>query len=78
MQILHLFRRAVDLARTSFPAEVVKLEKEWADFLVSQKQLDAGKDQLVVEDQQLFSDLYKLANNFEFIEQQSIITLKLE
>ncbi|RUS80517.1 hypothetical protein EGW08_011738 [Elysia chlorotica] len=36
------FRRAVDLARHAFPAEVVKLEEEFGDYLVSQKQLDAA------------------------------------
>ena len=33
---------AVELARYAFPAEVVKLEEEWGDYLVSQKQLDAA------------------------------------
>jgi len=36
------FRRAVDLARSSFPSEVVRLELEWANHLSSQKQLDAA------------------------------------
>ncbi|XP_005107698.1 intraflagellar transport protein 172 homolog isoform X2 [Aplysia californica] len=36
------FRRAVDLARHAFPSEVVKLEEEFGDHLVSQKQLDAA------------------------------------
>ncbi|XP_078486595.1 intraflagellar transport protein 172 homolog [Ciona intestinalis] len=36
------FRRAVDLARSSFPSEVVRLEFEWAEYLASQKQLDAA------------------------------------
>jgi len=31
----HAFRKAVDLARRSFPAHVVKLEEEWGDHLVS-------------------------------------------
>lgn len=34
------FRRAIDLARRSFPAEVVRLEELWGDYLVLQKQLD--------------------------------------
>lgn len=38
----HAFRRAVDLARYAFPAEVVKLEEHWGDYLSSQKQLDAA------------------------------------
>ncbi|KAK3767076.1 hypothetical protein RRG08_017951 [Elysia crispata] len=36
------YRRAVDLARHAFPSEVVKLEEEFGDYLVSQKQLDAA------------------------------------
>ena len=33
---------AVELARVAFPSEVVRLEEEWGDHLVSQKQLDAA------------------------------------
>lgn len=33
---------AVDLARYAFPSDVVKLEEEFGDYLVSQKQLDAA------------------------------------
>ena len=33
---------AVDLARYAFPSDVVKLEEEYGDYLVSQKQLDAA------------------------------------
>lgn len=36
------FRRAVDLARYAFPSDVVKLEEQFGDYLVSQKQLDAA------------------------------------
>lgn len=36
------FRSAVELARRSFPARVVTLEKAWGDYLVSQKQVDAA------------------------------------
>jgi intraflagellar transport protein 172 len=36
------YRRAVELARYAFPADVVKLEEEWGDCLVQQKQLDAA------------------------------------
>ncbi|XP_037837544.1 intraflagellar transport protein 172 homolog [Kryptolebias marmoratus] len=36
------FRKAVELARVSFPAEVVKLEEAWGDYLVQQKQMDAA------------------------------------
>lgn len=33
---------AVELSRVAFPREVVKLEEDWGDYLVSQKQLDAA------------------------------------
>ncbi|XP_073712376.1 intraflagellar transport protein 172 homolog [Misgurnus anguillicaudatus] len=36
------FKKAVDLARVTFPAEVVKLEETWGDYLVQQKQMDAA------------------------------------
>nr|XP_032825685.1 intraflagellar transport protein 172 homolog [Petromyzon marinus] len=36
------FRKAVELARSAYPAEVVKLEEAWGDHLVAQKQLDAA------------------------------------
>ena len=36
------YRRAVELARVTFPNEVIRLEEEWGDYLVSQKQLDAA------------------------------------
>ncbi|KAK0069568.1 intraflagellar transport protein 172 isoform X1 [Biomphalaria pfeifferi] len=36
------YRRAIDLARHAFPSEVVKLEEEFGDYLVTQKQLDAA------------------------------------
>ena len=39
--LLFLFQ-AVELARISFPADVVRLEEEWGDYLVGQKQLDAA------------------------------------
>ncbi|PIK55820.1 putative intraflagellar transport protein [Apostichopus japonicus] len=38
----HSYRRAVELARSFLPEAVVKLEEEWGDYLVSQKQLDAA------------------------------------
>ncbi|KAI8482238.1 hypothetical protein Bbelb_400200 [Branchiostoma belcheri] len=38
----HAYRRAVELARMSFPNEVVRLEEDWGDWLVAQKQLDAA------------------------------------
>jgi intraflagellar transport protein 172 len=34
------YRRAVELARRCFPAQVVRLEEAWGDYLVSQKQVD--------------------------------------
>jgi intraflagellar transport protein 172 len=36
------WREAVALARKSFPEQVMQLEETWADFLVSQKQVDAA------------------------------------
>lgn len=43
----HAYRKAVDLARRAFPAHVVKLEEEWGDHLVSQKQLDLSIEHYV-------------------------------
>lgn len=43
----HAFRKAVELARRSFPAHVVNLEEEWGDWLVSQKQLDLSIEHYV-------------------------------
>ncbi|KAI8818942.1 uncharacterized protein EV422DRAFT_125936 [Fimicolochytrium jonesii] len=36
------FRAAVELARQTFPQEVIKLEEQWGDQLVSQKQMDGA------------------------------------
>lgn len=36
------YRKAVDLARQEFPAEVIVIEEQWGDWLVSQKQMDAA------------------------------------
>lgn len=36
------YRNAVELARKHFPNEVITLEQEWADWLVSQKQLEGA------------------------------------
>lgn len=36
------YQPAVELARHMYPSEVVKLEEEWGEYLVSQKQLDAA------------------------------------
>jgi intraflagellar transport protein 172 len=43
----HAFRKAVDLARRSFPSHVVNLEEEWGDWLVSQKQIDLSIEHYV-------------------------------
>ena len=51
------FRSAVELCRTSFPQQVVTLEEQWGDYLVSHKQMDAainhyieaGKSQKAIE-----------------------------
>lgn len=32
----------MELARVAFPAEVVRLEESWGDYLVQQKQMDAA------------------------------------
>lgn len=36
------FRRAVELARVTFPTEVVGLEEMWGDYLCTQRQYDAA------------------------------------
>ncbi|EFC47925.1 hypothetical protein NAEGRDRAFT_63764 [Naegleria gruberi] len=36
------YRFAVELSRTSFPELVVKLEEEWGDYLVQQKQVESA------------------------------------
>ena len=38
----HNYRQAVELARRSYPQEVIKLESEWGDHLVRTKQMDAA------------------------------------
>eukprot|EP00967_Tisochrysis_lutea_P079251 scaffold108371_cov19-Tisochrysis_lutea.AAC.1 len=35
-------RRAIDLARREFPSNVIQLEEEWGDWLMSQKAMDAA------------------------------------
>ena len=37
-----VFRRAVELARASFPSDVVHLEELWGRHLSKQKQFDAA------------------------------------
>lgn len=32
----------MELARVAFPTDVVKLEEEWGDYLVQQRQMDAA------------------------------------
>lgn len=34
--------KAIELARYQFPEQVVKLEEEWGDIMVQQKQMDAA------------------------------------
>ena len=36
------YAAAVELARISYPQEVIKLEEEWGDYLVSSRHLDAS------------------------------------
>ncbi len=36
------FRRAIELARTAYPAEVVTLEEQWGDHLTMQKQFNTS------------------------------------
>ena len=43
----HAFKKAVDLAKKSFPNHVVTLEEEWGDWLVSQRQLDQAVDHFI-------------------------------
>merc|ERR1719428_1133753 len=38
----HAYRQAMELAKTAQPALVVKLEEDWGDWLVAQKQVDAA------------------------------------
>jgi intraflagellar transport protein 172 len=38
----HCYTQALDLARRAFPGEVVRLEQEFGDWLVSHKQMDAA------------------------------------
>lgn len=43
----HAYFKAVELARKAFPAQVVRLEEDWGDFLVSQKQMDAASNHYI-------------------------------
>lgn len=38
----HAFHRAVELARSAFPTNVIRMEEEWGDYLVSQQQMDSA------------------------------------
>merc|ERR1719331_2672953 len=38
----HAYRQAIELAKQQQPAIVVRLEEEWGDWLVSQRQIDAA------------------------------------
>ncbi|KAL7748888.1 hypothetical protein RI367_005801 [Sorochytrium milnesiophthora] len=41
------YRAAVELSRFSFPSEVVVLEEQWGDYLVSQRQMEAAVNHYV-------------------------------
>ncbi len=41
------FRKAIDLARRSFPNEVVELEECWGDYLVQRKQVQMAIDHYI-------------------------------
>ena len=36
------FQKALDVAREHFPSEVVRLEEQWGNHLMAQRQLDAA------------------------------------
>lgn len=36
------YQKAIDLARVSFPSNVLRLEEDWGNYLVSQQQLDSA------------------------------------
>ena len=38
----HNYRRALEVARTALPKEVVRLEEAWGDYLMGQKQMDSA------------------------------------
>jgi len=41
------YRKAVELARTAAPAQVVALEEAWGDWLVAQRQMDAAVNHFI-------------------------------
>jgi intraflagellar transport protein 172 len=43
----HSFRNAIELAKRHFPQQVINLEEEWGNWLVSQKQLDLAIEHYV-------------------------------
>ena len=43
----HSFRNGIELAKRHFPQQVIKLEEEWGNWLVSQKQLDLAIEHYV-------------------------------
>jgi len=47
---------AVKLARNSYPMDVVKLEEEWGDHLVQQKQLDNAISHFIEAGYAIFYD----------------------
>jgi intraflagellar transport protein 172 len=38
----NVYSSAVELARVSYPEEVIKLEEHWGDYLASNRQLDSS------------------------------------
>ena len=55
------YRRAVELARITFPNEVIRLEEEWGDYLVSQKQLDAAINHFIEAGYKSFKLLFNMS-----------------
>jgi intraflagellar transport protein 172 len=49
----HAYRKAIDLARRDFPGQVIQVEEEWGDWLVTQKQMDAAINHFIEAGQSL-------------------------
>ena len=43
----YFYDKAIKLAKVSFPNEVVALEEEWGDYLVSCRQMDAAANHYI-------------------------------
>ncbi|QDZ23436.1 intraflagellar transport protein [Chloropicon primus] len=43
----HAYKRATDLCRREFPSDVVRLEEEWGDWLVKQRQSDSAVNHFI-------------------------------